>query len=646
MNKDIQLFACLCIGNDVLDVKACQQLKKILPGDVELLDFAQAILDHDIYDDFDTMQELLDQAVEMGESGEEPPFDPFVELKKKPGASRPSIALGSTPPMPEPEAPDEPEPAKPEAQEQAPRPRISLRKQASPSPAAKPDPVAEPAEDPAAAADSEAGEVDDLAATVSALWAASGTKAPKNAVAGVDMDKVKPAADFSVEEAKQAIAAAGDQALQVAELRKMVEQLVVETAKADPEELGVRAKPRESMVQTEGAKPVWADPARLDPSNAAQMRVALIGLLLKAAEYGASDVHVCAGSRLFLRRNRAIEYLSQSEVSAKLAKAMTLSVLSKEQRAYFEEEHDFDFAMPFDTGQRFRVNLMLHKDGVEGTYRIVPSQVPSLEGLGFDAQGAEALNGLLAYHNGLILVTGPVGSGKTTTLAAMVDVLNQSRQDHIITVEEPIELIQKSAQCQITQRGVGPHTKTFKSALKGALRQDPDIIVIGEMRDLETIEMAISASETGHLVIGTMHTSDAGSTLNRLLDVFPPAQQAQIRAMVAESLRGILCQRLLPATDGGAVLAYELLLRNTAVSALIREGKSEGLANIIETGRREGMVQMDNSIMGLWQAGRIDGDTALANLRSEPLKNQIRNGGAPPAPDPTATAKKKGRFGR
>ncbi|GHB95707.1 type IV pilus twitching motility protein PilT [Cerasicoccus arenae] len=621
MNKDIKLFACLCIGNGVLDVRACQKLKRLLPDDVELLDFAQAILDNDIYEDFDAMQELLDQAVEMDEANDEPPFDPFVELKKKPGGSRPSVVVGTLPKIPEPKISEpDPEPNK--------RPSISLRSH-TPTPEKQPPPSAPEEDEP---------ESSDLAAAVSAIWQATGSKAPEDAMAGVDMSKVTPAPELSTAEAKQAVAAMAAQAQQMQDTH---------TDSGEPVE---RPKPREATVKTEGVKPIWPDPGPLDPDNTNQMRFALIGLLLKASEYGASDVHISADSRLFIRRNRSVEYVSQSVVSRKLANAMNLSVLSAEQKEYFAAEQDYDFAMPFDKGQRFRVNLMQHKDGVAGTYRIVPSEIPTLADLGFDSQGVDTITKLLAYHNGLILVTGPVGAGKTTTLAALVNILNQTRQDHVITVEEPIEVIQESVQCQITQRGVGPHTKSFKSALKGALRQDPDIIVIGEMRDLETIEMAISASETGHLVIGTMHTSDASTTLNRLLDVFPPAQQPQIRAMVAESLRGILCQRLLPDQQGATAIAYELLLKNTAVSALIRDGKSEGLSNIIETGRRDGMVQMDNSIMGLWQEGRIDADTAIANLRSDPLKNQIRNGGAaspsmtpPPASD---AGKKKGMFGR
>jgi twitching motility protein PilT len=216
-----------------------------------------------------------------------------------------------------------------------------------------------------------------------------------------------------------------------------------------------------------------------------------------------------------------------------------------------------------------------------------------------------------------------VGSGKTTTLASMVAYLNETRKDHIITVEDPIEVVQQSKGCNVTQRQVGDHTKTFFTALKGALREDPDIIVIGELRDLETIEMAVSAAETGHLVIGTMHTSDAATTLNRLLDVFPSAQQTQIRASVAESLRGIVCQRLLPNPAGGVVMACEILVNNMAISNLVREGKTTGLRNTMETGIREGMCLMDNVIFELYKAGKVSKETALSNISNRVLRVKI-----------------------
>jgi len=266
---------------------------------------------------------------------------------------------------------------------------------------------------------------------------------------------------------------------------------------------------------------------------------------------------------------------------------------------------------------------------------MVPAGIPKLDNLGL--RNLDAIRKLLSYHNGLILITGPVGAGKTTTLAAMVAELNEQREDHIITVEDPIEVVQLPKGCNVTQREVGPHTRSFFTALKGALREDPDVIVIGELRDLETIEMAISASETGHLVIGTMHTSDASTTLNRLLDVFPPAQQTQIRASVAESLRGVVCQRLLPGIDGGLVTACEIMISNTAIQALIREGKTAGLRNTMETGVKEGMCIMENVVLELYQQKKISKETALINVNTKNVRMKID---PPPAPPPAPVAKK------
>jgi len=244
----------------------------------------------------------------------------------------------------------------------------------------------------------------------------------------------------------------------------------------------------------------------------------------------------------------------------------------------------------------------------------------------------------------LILVTGPVGSGETTTLASLVNILNEEREDHVITVEEPIEIVQASKNCNITQREVGLHTKSYGTALKGALREDPDIIVIGEMRDLETIEMALTASETGHLVIGTLHTSDAATTLNRILDVFPPMQQPQIRSMAAESLKGIICQKLLRSIDGGVVVATEMMLVNLAVSNMIRENKTHLLAGVMQTGSKQGMCTMDQSIFELFEDGRISEEVALAGIADKLLKERIKKPPPPSPEDEDDAAKKKGWF--
>ncbi|MFT3781111.1 MAG: PilT/PilU family type 4a pilus ATPase [Nibricoccus sp.] len=343
--------------------------------------------------------------------------------------------------------------------------------------------------------------------------------------------------------------------------------------------------------------------------------------LRDTARYGASDLHLSAGARPFLRKNRELIMLAEQPLSADDALRLNTALLASHQKQVFLERRDFDYALALDNDNRYRVNLMFHKEGAAGSYRMVPARIPRLPEVGL--RDLAPIHKFLSYHNGLILVTGPVGSGKTTTLAALVAEINETREDHIITIEDPIEVVQPSRKCNVTQREVGPHTKSFATALKGALREDPDVIVIGELRDLETIEMAITAAETGHLVIGTMHTSDAATTLNRLLDVFPSAQQPQIRASVAESLRGIICQRLLPKAKGGLVLASELLVANAAVANLIREGKTTGIRNTMETGLKEGMHLMDAEVFELWQQKKITAATAKANISNRMLRSRV-----------------------
>jgi len=353
-----------------------------------------------------------------------------------------------------------------------------------------------------------------------------------------------------------------------------------------------------------------------------ELRGAFRELLVNCARAGVSDLHLSAGSRPFIRQNRALANLAEQTLTAADALRLNTVMLSEGEKQNFLQRKDLDYALAVDAGNRYRVNLMIHKNGPAGAYRMVPAKILTLEELGF-GRHVETIKKLLTYHNGLILVTGPVGAGKTTTLASLVAFLNETRTDHIITVEDPIEVVQPAKGCNVSQREVGEHTRSFFTALKGALREDPDVIVIGELRDLETIEMAISASETGHLVIGTMHTSDAATTLNRLLDVFPAAQQTQIRASVAESLRGVVCQRLLPAVGGGLQLACEIMVNNLAIQALIRENKSSGLRNTMETGVREGMCLMDSVVYGLWQEKKITADTALTNITNRVLRAKI-----------------------
>jgi twitching motility protein PilT len=373
--------------------------------------------------------------------------------------------------------------------------------------------------------------------------------------------------------------------------------------------------------------------ADMDDATLAQ---ALRQLLIDAGKFGASDLHLSAGSKPFVRKHRALTAITEHVLTDQEALRLNTALLADHQKKLYLERRDYDLALALDADNRYRVNLMFHKWGASGSYRMVPATMPRLDELGL--RNLDAIRKLLSYHNGLILITGPVGAGKTTTLAAMVAELNEQRQDHIITVEDPIEVVQLPKGCNVTQREVGPHTKSFFTALKGALREDPDVIVIGELRDLETIEMAISASETGHLVIGTMHTSDASTTLNRLLDVFPPAQQTQIRGSVAESLRGVVCQRLLPALDGGLVVACEIMISNTAIQALIRDGKTAGLRNVMETGVKEGMCVMENVVAELYAQKKISKETALINVSTKNVRQRIDP--PPPPPPPVVPAKK------
>jgi twitching motility protein PilT len=336
----------------------------------------------------------------------------------------------------------------------------------------------------------------------------------------------------------------------------------------------------------------------------------MFSVLNSVRNMGYSDLHLSAGSPPFGRMNLQIERLGSTPLSMEDAEKLNTALLSEEQKKKFKEEMDLNFALQTDKN-RIRASLMNHKEGPAGSYRLVPGEIKSLEELGFSPENIQTMRRLLDFHNGLILVTGPLGSGKTTTLASMVNILNEKRREHVITVEDPIEIVQFSKNCNVTQREIGAHTKSYSAALKGALREDPDVIVIGELHDLETIEMAITAAETGHLVIGTLHTCNAANTLNRVLDVFPPSQRAQIRAMTAGSLRGIICQQLVPSKDGGMCVACELLVNTMAVSNIIGEGKTHQMKAVLQTGTSSGMCTMDHSVHNLYQKGIIDAPTAM-----------------------------------
>jgi twitching motility protein PilT len=331
---------------------------------------------------------------------------------------------------------------------------------------------------------------------------------------------------------------------------------------------------------------------------------------------GVSDIHLSAKSYPFVRKSLKIKSISTHLLSEDDAKKLNTVFLTEEQKLELDKNLTLSYCIAMPNEDRYRINLFIHKDGLSGTYHVIPNRIRTLKELHFTEKNIETINSMLSYHNGLILITGPMGSGKTTTLASIINILNEKRNDHIVMVENPIEIIQSSANCNITQREVFMHTKSYANAVKAALREDPDIIVIGELSDLETIEIAITASETGHLVIGTLQTSDAPNTISRLINIFPPFQQPQIRAMIAGSLRGIICQSLLPDKNDDFVLACEILVNNLAIANTINEGKFHLLKPIIETSSKAGMSTMDEAIFNLYKKERITKETAARSIKN------------------------------
>lgn len=335
--------------------------------------------------------------------------------------------------------------------------------------------------------------------------------------------------------------------------------------------------------------------------------------LMVGQESEASDVHLAVNAQPTWRRFGTFEpiWLQAPKLTAQDTENLAMGFLTEAQQQRLADIGDVDFTYSNQLG-RFRTSVVRHRLGIDLCFRIINTNLRSMDELGLP----ESLKVLTQYHNGLVLVTGSVGSGKSTTLAALVNEVNRERRDHIITLEDPIEYIINPINCQVTQREIHKHSESFGTALRAALREDPDVIMVGEMRDLETISLAITASETGHLVLGTLHTGNASRSLDRILDVFPTTQREQIRMMVSESLRGIVSQQLIPRADGkGRVLAMEILMNSPAVGATIRDGKTFMLPGIIQTGRKAGMVLMDDSIKALYNKGLITQEEAF--LRAE-----------------------------
>ncbi|MBA3393290.1 MAG: type IV pilus twitching motility protein PilT [Deltaproteobacteria bacterium] len=324
-------------------------------------------------------------------------------------------------------------------------------------------------------------------------------------------------------------------------------------------------------------------------------------LLRFAVAQGASDLHLSAGEPPMLRVNGDMFRIDAPALTQEETHKLIFDVMNDNQRRTFQEKLEADFAFALDATLRFRVNAFVQNRGEGAVFRTIPHKIPRFDDLGLPP----VLRALCEEEKGLVLVTGPTGSGKSTTLAAMIDYINETMQGHILTLEDPIEFVHKPKRSLVNQREVGTQTKSFTNALRSALREDPDVILVGELRDLETIGLALTAAETGHLVFGTVHTSSAAKTVDRIVDVFPANQQAQIRTMVAESLLGVCTQMLLHKVGGGRAAALEILIGTPAVRNLIRENKTHQIPSAMQVGGKAGMVTMEAALMDLIGKGTV-----------------------------------------
>ncbi len=346
------------------------------------------------------------------------------------------------------------------------------------------------------------------------------------------------------------------------------------------------------------------------------------GLFRTLVETGSSDLHLSSDEIPMIRKDGEMQRLDYQRLGSDALYELLLPIMPPENKKEFDADGDTDFAYEIKGLARFRANLFRDRKGVGAVFRTIPAEILTAEQLGL----SQAIQNLCNLTKGLVLVTGPTGSGKSTTLCALIDLINRTRNAHIITIEDPIEFVHENKQCLVNQREVGVHTQGFKRALRAALREDPDIVLVGEMRDLETIAIAIETAETGHLVFGTLHTSTAYSTVDRIIDQFPPDQQEQIRVMLSESLRGVISQTLCKKVGGGRVAALEVLLSNPAVANLIREGKTFQIPSIMQTNRGKGMVLLNEALLDLVQKKVIEPSEALMKaVDKATLKGMMKN---------------------
>jgi twitching motility protein PilT len=363
----------------------------------------------------------------------------------------------------------------------------------------------------------------------------------------------------------------------------------------------VRAGAPAAGAPVAGAPAPGAVAAR-SSAELAEARAALDGLFRRLVDTGASDLHLRSGEPPLLRLHGELVREDLPPLSGERLELMLLSIMSPREVGEFRETGDTDWAYEIADLARFRCNAGRDRHGPMAVFRVIPASIRTADEMGLSRE----VQNLCYLTKGLVVVTGPTGSGKSTTLASLVDLVNRTRTDHIITIEDPIEFVHQSKKCLVTQRQVSVHTRSFKHALRAALREDPDIILVGEMRDLETVSIAIETAETGHLVFGTLHTTTASSTIDRIIDQFPPDRQSQVRVMLSESLRGVISQTLCKKIGGGRVAAREILLTIPAVSNLIREGKTFQIPSVMQTNRKAGMVTLNDALMELVDAKQVE----------------------------------------
>ena len=386
--------------------------------------------------------------------------------------------------------------------------------------------------------------------------------------------------------------------------------------------------PQDTFTAAGVESPVAAKSAPVEPLGGTVAPVAVREPVINAMfrrmfELKASDLHLSATTAPLVRKDGEMRPLHEGAgtLTSEMILRMLTEIMPAINRAEFEARHDTDFAYEIAGLARFRANMFKDRHGAGAVFRVIPAEILTAEQLGLSPH---VLN-LCQLKKGLVLVTGPTGSGKSTTLCAMIDHINKTRADHIITIEDPIEFVHHNQKCLINQREVHTHTRSFKDALRAALREDPDVILVGELRDLETIAIAIETAETGHLVFGTLHTSTAASTIDRVIDQFPADRQSQIRVMLSESLRGVIAQTLCRKIGGGRVAALEVLLTNGAISNLIREGKTFQIPSMMQVGRAQGMIALNDALADLVKKGLITAEEALTRSMDKNAMTTLLN---------------------